>query len=136
MEIKRGGKRVGAGRKPIAEKKKAITIYLKGGTVLKFGSEDAIKQKLVEYAETYNEKSDGKNVATHKLNEVAQRDRPNEDYFSPPKEIKKRVLVRSFEQYVVLKKDCADSEEWAVLADEIRNSYLTEKQKALLLKAF
>lgn len=47
---------------------------------------------------------------------------------------KKRILVRTFEQYRQLKLECENEEDWNILAEEIREApNLSTKQKQLLL---
>lgn len=59
METKRGGKRVGAGRKSIAEKKVIITLYVKGSKVLSLGSIEKTKDFLYNYLENVTELDGG-----------------------------------------------------------------------------
>lgn len=42
----KGGKRKGAGRKPVIDKKKQISLYVETKKILKFGSEDKMKEFL------------------------------------------------------------------------------------------
>lgn len=54
--------------------------------------------------------------------------------FFMPEPKTKRVIIRTFEQWVILKRECETEEDWLVLAEEIRNaSNLSIKQKQLLL---
>lgn len=50
MENKKqlGGKRRGAGRKPVLSKKKQISLYVEGVKIIKFGNEEKMKQHLYE----------------------------------------------------------------------------------------
>ena len=43
---KQGGKRRGSGRKPVLSKKKQISLYVEGNKVIKFGSEEKMKEHL------------------------------------------------------------------------------------------
>lgn len=43
---KHGGKRKGAGRKPVTDKKEAIFVYIKGSVIKKNGGKEAVKDKL------------------------------------------------------------------------------------------
>lgn len=52
-EKKIGGKRKGAGRKPVLNKKKQISLYVEGGKVLKFGNEEKMKQHLYKLIDEY-----------------------------------------------------------------------------------
>ena len=55
MENKKqlGGKRKGAGRKPVLNKKKQISLYVEGNKVIKFGSEEKMKEHLYSIIETF-----------------------------------------------------------------------------------
>jgi hypothetical protein len=56
---KRGGKRLGAGRKPIGDKKKPITLYVENNKIYPFGGEEQMKGKLYEFISGF-----GKEVET------------------------------------------------------------------------
>ncbi len=61
-ENKRGGKRDGAGRKPlpVMEKKSVLTLYPNNETILKFGGKKQLTEKLLIYMADYGkeDKSD------------------------------------------------------------------------------
>lgn len=48
---KKGGKRIGAGRKKTDNPKKAITFYVKRSDIFKFRTEEKLKGKLLEFIE-------------------------------------------------------------------------------------
>lgn len=58
MESKRGGKRVGSGRKPLGNKKSAITLYVDQPDIWKFGNEEKLKAKMKEFISEYNQIAD------------------------------------------------------------------------------
>lgn len=45
----RGGARAGCGRKPLADKKKAVTIFVAESKINKSGGLDILKQKLTKF---------------------------------------------------------------------------------------
>lgn len=51
MENKKpmGGKRRGAGRKPVLHKKKQVSLYVEVDKMIKFGGEDKMKEKLYSF---------------------------------------------------------------------------------------
>ncbi len=55
MENKKqvGGKRRGAGRKPVLSKKKQISLYVEGSKILKFGNEEKYKEFLYKQTDEY-----------------------------------------------------------------------------------
>ena len=136
MESKtQGGKRIGAGRKPIGLKKKSVFLYIELNDILKFGSEEKMKVHLYDTVKKYGQQSkdaiqftkpqkenfDSDIINSLKSDEVGQWQEP------------KKVLVRSFQQYNQLKLDCENQEDWSSLSEEIRNSSLSTKQKQILL---
>ncbi len=53
-QIKRGGKRTGAGRKPIVNPKRTITLYVDIKSIARFGDADSLKNELYEFISGYN----------------------------------------------------------------------------------
>lgn len=45
----RGGARANCGRKPIADKKKAVTIFIPESKILKHGGSASLKEKLTKF---------------------------------------------------------------------------------------
>lgn len=55
MEQKKlGGKRKGAGRKPVLSKKKQVSLYIEGSKFLKFGSEEKMKELIYQFVDNYS----------------------------------------------------------------------------------
>lgn len=88
MENKKqvGGKRRGAGRKPVLSKKVQISLYVEGSKILKFGNEEKYKEFLYKQTDEFGEEKleseikfspiteksfDGTNTNAAKLDEVA-----------------------------------------------------------------
>lgn len=55
---KQGGKRRGAGRKPVMSKKKQISLYVEGAKILKFGNEEKLKAHLYGVIESFDDEID------------------------------------------------------------------------------
>lgn len=57
MEEKKqvGGKRKGAGRKPVLSKKKQISLYVEGNKILRFGGDEKMKTHLYGVIDTFGE---------------------------------------------------------------------------------
>lgn len=54
MELKQqGGKRRGAGRKAVLDKKKQICFYVLGATIIKFGGEDKLKENVNRFIDNF-----------------------------------------------------------------------------------
>lgn len=88
MENKKqvGGKRRGAGRKPVLSKKKQYSFYIENSQTLKFGSEEKFKKAVIDFIYGFGEEKleseikfspvteksfDGTNTNAAKLDEVA-----------------------------------------------------------------
>ena len=54
----KGGKRLGAGRKPVLSKKKQISLYVEGSKILKFGNEEKYKEFLYLKTDEYGNESE------------------------------------------------------------------------------
>lgn len=112
METKRGGKRPGAGRKPIAEKKKPVTLYFKGKTILKFGSEEKLKEGLYDFAEMYQEGTpqnyDGKKINSQRMEAGQFEESQRTNYFEP---ISNPAPLTKLQSYIQQIKDCNNYEQ-------------------------
>ena len=55
MENKKqiGGKRKGAGRKPVLSKKEQISLYVEGVKIIKFGSEEKLKETIYKFIDEF-----------------------------------------------------------------------------------
>lgn len=70
MENKKqiGGKRRGAGRKPVLSKKKQISLYVEGAKVVKFGSEEKMKVRLYDIIDKFGVEPNYENPASELKN--------------------------------------------------------------------
>ena len=70
MENKKqiGGKRRGAGRKPVLSKKKQISLYVEGAKVVKFGSEEKMKVHLYDIIDKFGVEPNYENPASELKN--------------------------------------------------------------------
>jgi len=57
MKKKSGGKRKGAGRKPLplSEKKSTLKLYLKNSVIEKLGGQEVLKEKILKQIALWNE---------------------------------------------------------------------------------
>jgi len=82
-EKKRGGKRLGAGRKPIGNKKKPITIYVETNKLYPFGGEEMLKKGLIKFIDEYG-KEVPSTIAIQDLNkhtnEIKAYEQPKTNY--------------------------------------------------------
>lgn len=71
-----GGKRRGAGRKPIANKKEQVTLYVEKKLIFPFVTKDKMKDKIYEFIENYD-----KDVIESKI----QFSKPTPESYDAPK---------------------------------------------------
>jgi hypothetical protein len=71
-----GGKRKGAGRKPVADKKKQITLYVETKKIFPFGTEEKMKADLYNFIESKSMVQD----LTKITNEVKAFEQPKTNY--------------------------------------------------------
>lgn len=65
---KQGGKRRGAGRKPLMSKKKQYSFYIEGSVVLQFGSDDKFKKAVTDFIYGYGVEKDYSNPVSELKN--------------------------------------------------------------------
>ena len=133
-----GGKRLGAGRKPVLNKKKQVTLYVETKLILPFGGEEKMKEKLYEFISGY-----GQNTA--------QPPKSNENDFKAPKseaakneeqplsfdqmkaEIAPQRPPKTFTQYQSEKREFDTEEQYEKwLAEVEADPFLSRNQKNLL----
>ncbi len=70
MENKKqlGGKRKGAGRKPVLSKKKQYSFYIEGSMVMQFGSEEKFKKAVIDFIYGYGVEKDYSNPVSELKN--------------------------------------------------------------------
>jgi len=74
-EIKRGGKRDGAGRKPSGVQKETISIFVEKGKIWQFGTKDKLKQFLYDSINKF-----GIQDFTKPTNEIKPHEQPKTNY--------------------------------------------------------
>lgn len=141
-EKKQGGKRVGAGRKPIPvmQKKVALTIFPSNGDLVKFGGKDKMKEKLLMFMAAYNAEPEKITVqpisAVYEPSKVtATEDAPLSFDALKSQITQPQNVFKSFEQWQSEKRACETEEEWIKIRDGIKSApNLSSKQKDLLIK--
>lgn len=143
-EKKQGGKRIGAGRKPlpITEKKTSLTIYPPNKDLYKFGDKKKMAEEILKFIAGYGKEQglvvkSGFQDLTKPTHEIKAFEQPKSNY-----EINTTKLIlsepkppKSFEQYKREKRECENEEQWEALKAEIEaDPYLSGKQKDLLIK--
>lgn len=141
-EKKQGGKRVGAGRKPlpIMQKKEALTIFPSKGDFVKFGDKKKMAATLMEFIANY--KSEPEKVTVQPITAVSEASnfKPVEDAPLSFEALNQQVQpvqsgLKTFEQWQSEKRACETEEEWTKIRDGIKTApNLTRKQKDLLIK--
>jgi len=131
MEIKRGGQRVGAGRKPIAEKKVPITVYVKGGKVLEFGSIEKTKEGIYDYLENApnNEPTNELIDLTKPTNVVKPFEQPKSNYFINTEIKKEDIILSEFESFKVEILKTETIQEVEAVMKRVKGALMFAKQK-------
>lgn len=110
---KRGGKRLGAGRKPIADKKKLVPLYVGEKKIWSFGNEQKLKDQLYSFI-------DGKIIP---VPPVPTDDKPLK--FEKPKIAIKRTPAH----WVELRRDCQNADDYAKWLEDLENDkFLTPRE--------
>lgn len=80
-KLKHGGKREGAGRKPVpvSQKKVALTIYPSNADLYKFGSTEKMKTELLKFISGYG-KPEALQDLTRRTNEIKPFEQPKSNY--------------------------------------------------------
>ncbi|MEO7044701.1 MAG: hypothetical protein ABI091_05290 [Ferruginibacter sp.] len=117
MEIKKGGKRLGAGRKPFGKKKDPITAYVEKEVILEFGDKDKARDFIYvafENRDKIKECLSLKEYDVPKTEPVAheetnQRQEPKANYFAP--ESKQPAIISKRQQYSIDLNECRNYED-------------------------
>ena len=80
MESKKGGKRLGAGRKPVLNKKKQVTLYVENNKILPFGGEDKMKDHLYGVIDGFGQPVQAIQDLTRPTNEIKPFEQPKTNY--------------------------------------------------------
>lgn len=107
----KGGKRIGAGRKPAKDPKKTFVFYIHRSCVLKFGSEERLKEKVYDFLENYEREEIKKSSSNY---DATKNDKPTNDkpssFFKPIGEIVAKKDANYFYQKMkTLDKDDVDA---------------------------
>lgn len=120
MEIKsnKGGKRLGAGRKPVIERKQQVCLYIQPKYFYRFGNEEKMKEKLYEFIENYERVIMGEQPKIYDAPMI------NKNYFpDEPKQLDEPN-----------KKELSNFESWKKEISECDESYELEKLDSLMEK--
>lgn len=138
MEEKKqlGGKRRGAGRKPVQNKKVQISLYVEGGKIFKFGNEEKMKTYLYSLIDEFGqmgkfpEKVDYAKTPNPVFYDAPKVDNPIHDeppMFSQPK-------VSQYDAYYIEIMECNSVGEIEAVVREIKKNTIPDWQKNKLEK--
>jgi hypothetical protein len=135
-EIKQGGKREGAGRKPLplSQKKIVLNLYPTNADLYKFGNKKKMCEEILKFISGYGEQTNIQDL-NKATNEIKPFKQPETNYqLNVPREtIRPQTVSKSFEQYKQAKRECELPEQWDELEAEIdADPFLSQKQKHLL----
>jgi RNase adaptor protein for sRNA GlmZ degradation len=132
MELnKRGGKRVGAGRKPVTNRKKVVTLYVPILEIVKFGNEEKFKIAVYEFSRNYGMSENKPIVAPVVLNDTMLPKTQEKPNLSPVAGQK----VDYWDFFIKKKQECESEEDWREIKTQIENcQFLTQKQRDTIIK--
>ena len=132
-QSKKGGKRVGAGRKPSGIRKKTITFYVEEGKIYKFGNEEKLKKEVYLFIGNY-----GLQDLSKPTNEIKPHEQPKTNYFvdTTPKITDPLMVRKSLQQWILEKKTIDNEDVYRKWLQELEaTDYLTDGQKAVIKKS-
>ena len=139
MENKKqvGGKRRGAGRKPVLSKKAQISLYVEGVKILKFGNEEKMKNHLYTIIDNYGDKEmffatptsdayDGKKMDKVTHDELAQWEQPKSTFTGlPPK-------LSDFDNLMDELNDCSTIPQVEAVMKKVKSGLMLPREKITL----
>jgi hypothetical protein len=132
-ENKKGGKRIGSGRKPltVGSKKVQVTLYVAASDIWKFGNDKKMKDELYKFIGEYeNEKLKIKHVTPLPEKQlISEYNATHPNQFTSVE----YVSEKTFQQHINEIAELDTEYEYKNKADEIESSSLPRKQKDLLL---
>lgn len=130
MELKKhGGKRRGAGRKSVIDKKQQVVLYVPGKDVLKFGSPDKLKDRLKDFIDSFENVGKIEFTKTTDASFDSKRIHPVNDeplQFEKPKIAIKRTPAH----WVELRRECENADDYASWLEKLEaDQFLTAREK-------
>lgn len=123
----RGGKRKGAGRKPLKNPKKQVSLYIENNKFYKFGGEEKMKEKIYEFVDEYGDTKEVIHIGeTPKIFDAPQLPKnymADEPMF--PKELK-IVTASDFESRII---ECKTVPEIEAVMKDVKSAVLTFIEK-------
>lgn len=139
MEIKKqvGGKRKGAGRKPVLSKKKQVSLYVEGSKILKFGNGENMKAHLYTVIDNFGEEpelAEIKYLPTSPASYDGKKmEKVTHDEPAMWQESKSQTEFKTVAQWVQEKRQIEDEDEFIVWEAKLdADTLLTEKEKKLI----
>ena len=124
-EKKIGGKRKGAGRKPVLNKKKQVSLYIESGKILKFGNEEKMKMQLYKFIDQYNNIS----LLQKSIEVVEEKVVDYNPMFRTQETETEKILNLSYFVSTMSELDKNDKDAILKLKEEVERSQLTPIQK-------
>lgn len=138
-EKKKGGKRLGAGRKPLPtmQKRTALTVFPKNEDLVFFGDKKKMAEKVIEFISSYGRNAVQPNTAIPEAPKVqVVQDAPlSFDALKSQTNAVPQNGLKTFEQWQLAKRECETDEDWEKIKAGIKAApNLSIKQKDLLIK--
>jgi len=134
-ENKRGGKRMGAGRKPLADKKKTVSLYVEEKKIWHFGSEQKLKDRLYDFIDGNTIEQPPENIIndlTKPTNNIKPHEQPKTNFSIDTTPKPSEPLMTRFEAYRGRILKTTMMREIVPLMREIKNDILSYKEKQSL----
>lgn len=138
QQTNRGGKRKGAGRKPVLSKKKQVSLYVEGKKIIKFGDEEKLKEKVYGFIDGYGKgeilESEIKYTApTSDTYDCEKLDKITHDEPNQWQEPNPQVVYKTAAQWVQEKRELESEEEFNKWEQKLdADTLLTDKQKKII----
>lgn len=128
-ENNRGGRRLGAGRKPTDNPKEVVTLYVETKAIYPFGNKDKLKGKLYDFISGYGKPEIKVQDLTKPTNEIKPPEQPQTNYAVnvPPKpEVPDLGKFEGFKAKILATRTVAELKS---VLDEVKNAIMLLKEK-------
>lgn len=134
MEIKstKGGKRLGAGRKPLKNPKKQVSLYIEANKFYKFGGEEPMKDKIYQFVDSYGEEKIRIQDLTSTSNEAKPYEQPATNFSVDTFPDIKPKSLSEFDTFKEKIYNCETTSEIEELMKKVKGALMFPKEKQRL----
>jgi hypothetical protein len=125
----KGGKRLGAGRKPVSNPKKQVSLYIEPNKFYKFGGEEKMKVRLYEFIESYSNEI----VETVEQPKIFDAPRLPKNYFEDePKQFGEAKPLSEFEGFKERIYGCKTVDEVEKVMRQVKSALMLPREKLMI----